>query len=144
MRDEGLRGAVLGIDSSTRAVDLYAATLEGVALAVSHALLPSEADRTLPVVGGGARSEPWRRILADVTGRPVLALDGVDSTVLGASIAGADALGLRHDITPLAERGGEIVEPDLAAAARYADLRSAHRDLYDLAAQVGRVLELKA
>src|SRR5699024_9444566 len=96
VRDDRLRGAVLGIDASTGPIDLYAATLEGVALALSHALDADDTGRVLPVIGGGAASLSWRRILADVTGRPVLAVDGSDATVLGAAIAGADALGLEH------------------------------------------------
>ncbi|MGO1481397.1 MAG: FGGY family carbohydrate kinase, partial [Brachybacterium sp.] len=82
VRDDSLRGAVLGIDAATSPSDLYAATLEGVALALSHALDPADAGRVLPVVGGGAASAPWRRILADVTGRPVLLADGTDATLL--------------------------------------------------------------
>ena len=142
VRDGALRGAVLGIDAATSPVDLYAATLEGVALALSHALDPADAsrglpdaDRVLPVVGGGAASAPWRRILADVTGRPVLQADGSDATLLGAGIAGAEALGLHHGLAPLLEQGGEVTNPDPAAVEAYAALRPAHRRLYDTAAQ---------
>ncbi|MBK0331536.1 sugar kinase [Brachybacterium sp. MASK1Z-5] len=166
VRDDALRGAVLGLDHMTHPVDLYAATLEGVAFALSHALEPSEqgvapaggdaasssADALLTVVGGGAASAPWRRILADVTGRPVHSIerDGrradartpetaqVDATLLGASIAGAEALGLEHRIAPLAERTGETTAPDPSAAEAYARLRPAHRALYEAAADIER------
>lgn len=134
VRDENLRGAVLGLDSETTPADLYAGTLEGVALALSHALDPADRDRVLPVVGGGAASAPWRRILADVTGRPVLHTDATDATLLGAASAAADALGLDHHLSPLAAQGGELVAPDPSAASAYATLRSAHRRLYDAVA----------
>ncbi|MGY5766567.1 acetyltransferase [Brachybacterium sp. DNPG3] len=161
VRDDALRGAVLGLHATTRPIDLYAGMLEGVAFALSHGI--ASADGVLPVVGGGAASAPWRRILADVTGRPVLAIgaaesagagsaaseadgeapgatlqaDGEvpDATLLGAALAAAEALGLEHAIAPLAARGGEIVQPDPAAAAAYAQLRPAHRALY-AAAQI--------
>lgn len=138
VRDDSLRGAVLGIDASTTPADLYAGTLEGVALALSHALDPAAAGRVLPVVGGGAASAPWRRILADVTGRPVLRADGTDATLLGAALAGARALDLDHRIAPLAAQGGEVTEPDPSAARAFAELRPAHRRLYEIAASVGR------
>ena len=134
VRDGSLRGAVLGIDASTGPADLYAATLEGVALALSHALDPADAGRVLPVVGGGAASAPWRRTLADVTGRPVLLADGTDATLLGAALAGAQALGVEHHIAPLAAQGGEVIEPDPSAAAAYAELRPVHRKMYDAVA----------
>src|SRR5699024_3968067 len=138
IRDDSLRGAVLGIDASTGPDDLYSATLEGVALALSHALEGGDTDRVLPVVGGGAVSAPWRRILADVTGRPVLLADGTDATLLGAAIAGADALGLDHGIAPLVEQAGDLTAPDPSAAAAYAGLRPVHRGLYETVAGVGR------
>ncbi len=138
VRDDALRGAVVGIDASTSPADLYAATLEGVALALSHALDPADTGRVLPVVGGGAISAPWRRILADVTGRPVLLAEGTDATLLGAALAGAEALALEHRIVPLAEQGGEVTEPDVSAAAAYAALRPMHRRLYKMVAGMSR------
>ena len=136
VRDEHLRGAVLGLHASTTPADLYAATLEGVALALSHALDPADAGRVLPVVGGGADSLPWRQILADVTGRPVLRADGTDATLLGAALAGAETLGLEHRIAPLSAQGGDVVVPDPSAASAYAALRARHRQLYDVVAQL--------
>lgn len=139
VRDDALRGAVLGLHAATGPAELYAGTLEGVALALSHALDPARAGEELTVVGGGAASAPWRRILADVTGRPVRSLStpGADATLLGTGIAGAEALGLDHDIAPLAERDGKLTVPDPAAAQAYAALRPAHRALYDAAGRIG-------
>ena len=139
VRDDALRGAVLGLHAGTGPAELYAGTLEGVALALSPALDPASAGEELTVVGGGAASAPWRRILADVTGRPVRSLSapGADATLLGTAIAGAEALGLDHAIAPLAEREGEVTAPDPAAAQAFAALRPAHRALYDAAAGIG-------
>lgn len=141
VRDDALRGAVLGLRAGTGPAELYAGTLEGVALALSHALDPARAGEELAVVGGGAASGPWRRILADVTGRPVLTLSvpGADATLLGTAIAGAEALGLGHAIAPLAKREGELTAPDPAAARAFAALRPAHRALYDAAARIGEL-----
>ncbi|UEJ81857.1 sugar kinase [Brachybacterium halotolerans subsp. kimchii] len=178
VRDDALRGAVLGLEASTRPIDLYAATLEGVAFALSHALergdegnaeatldgrvepaevvsasaaedgpAPKTHPAELTVVGGGAASAPWRRILADVTGRPIRLPHGADSpangdvqieaTLIGAAIAAAEALGFDHGITPLAQHEGEVTLPDPSAAGAYAELRPAHRALYEAAATIG-------
>jgi xylulokinase len=165
VRDASLRGAVLGMDAQTRGIDLYAAMLEGVAHGLAHGLDAVDgaraagsdpvspvgsdpmspvgsdpASRPLPVTGGGAASEPWLRILADVTGRPVRTVDGADAALLGCALVAADALGLEHDLVPLgAQDGAETITPDPSAAARHAALRPAHRALYDAAAQVQQV-----
>ncbi|UQN29245.1 FGGY family carbohydrate kinase [Brachybacterium kimchii] len=159
VRDDGMRAALMGLDARMDAVDLYAGVLEGVAFALSHALKDTSSrmetgaqksvDTTAPmtVVGGGAASAPWRRILADVFDRPIHLPRGagasseaeaqLEATLIGAAIAGAEAVRLDHRITPLAEREGEVLFPDSSAAAAYAELRPAHRALYDAAARIG-------
>jgi len=146
VRDASLRGAVLGMDAATRGIDLYTAMLEGVAHGLAHGLddeLAGDGDgalRPLPVTGGGAASAPWRRILADVTGRPVRTVDDADAALLGCALVAAEALGLDHSLTPLGDRqDAGTTLPDPSAAAAHAALRPAHRALYDAAAQVQRI-----
>lgn len=140
VRDATLRGAVIGMTPQTRAIDMYSAVLEGVA----HALAPAgEGAGTSPlaVTGGGAASAPWLRILADVTGREVRAVEAADAALVGCGIAAADALGTPLRPVPLAQRGEECsVMPDPSAAAAHRALRPAHRALYSA---VGEVLALR-
>src|SRR5699024_12341576 len=63
IRDDSLRGAVLGIGAATGRDELYFATLEGVALARSHALDGGDTARLLLAVGGTAVPLPSRRLL---------------------------------------------------------------------------------
>ncbi|GAA1489141.1 FGGY family carbohydrate kinase [Brachybacterium sacelli] len=145
VRDAELRAAIIGMGPHTRGIDMYAAVLEGVAQALAQAAGASapapeavgEAPSPLAVTGGGAASEPWLRILADVTGRAVRAIDGTDAALVGCAIAAADALGLDHRIHPLASRpGGLTVAPDPSAARAHAALRAPHRALYTAVAEV--------
>lgn len=149
VRDAELRAAVLGMDATTRGPDVYAAVLEGVAHAIGHALAGVDgadggegADGgagVLAVTGGGAASAPWRRILADVTGRQVRAVPEADAALLGTALLAAEALGLPHRIRPLAEQarsGGVVVEPEARAVQGHARMRAAHRALYGAAADV--------
>ncbi|ASK67056.1 sugar kinase [Brachybacterium avium] len=130
VRDADLRGAMIGIGPQTRGIDLYAAMLEGVAHALAHGD-DSDPSRPLAVTGGGTASQPWLRIIADVTGRPVRTVDGADAALVGCALAAADALGREHRILPLAARAdGRSIAPDPAAAA-------AHRALYTAVAEVG-------
>lgn len=99
---------------------------------------PAFAPRPLAVAGGGAGSEPWMRILADVMGRPVRVVEEADAALLGCALAAADALQLEHTIRPLADRdGGRTVEPDPSAVRRHARFRRGHRALYLAVAEVG-------
>lgn len=143
VRDADLRAAVIGMDAGTRGIDVYAAVLEGVAHALGHALGDTpDTGRPLPVAGGGAASAPWLRILADVTGRPILPLgagpDAEDAALAGAAIAAADGAGLAHGIRPLVARGGRSrpILPDTDAAAAHRRERARHRALYDALASL--------
>lgn len=139
VRDAAARGAVIGMDAATRGIDLYAAVLEGVALALSHALEPGTGG-TLPVAGGGAASGPWLRILADVTGRPVRRIGTEDAAVRGAALAAAGAVGADGALAaPPAPGGGgrALIAPAERAHAAYAEHRRAHRALYGALAGLG-------
>lgn len=142
LRAPQLRGAILGMDAETRGIDCYIAVLEGVAHALAHA---GGDGGPLPVVGGGAASAPWMRILADVTGREVRTVDDADASLVGCAIAAADALGLDHGILPLAHRAGvRSTAPDLAAVRGHAQMRAAHRALYDAALAVQDLMPARA
>ncbi|GAA1483232.1 FGGY family carbohydrate kinase [Brachybacterium fresconis] len=145
VRDGDLRAALVGMGPRTRDIDMYAAVLEGVAHALVSAIsAPSRSDRStgersrpLAVAGGGTASAPWLRILADVTGREVRAVDGADAALVGCALAAADELGMDHSIRPLAFRsGGRTVAPDPSAARAHAVMRDAHRALYTAVAAV--------
>ncbi|APT89339.1 hypothetical protein CFRA_08850 [Corynebacterium frankenforstense DSM 45800] len=122
VRDAGLGAALVGVHEDHGPAELYAAVLEGVALALSHSGLDSDA--VLPVTGGGSHSRPWLEILADVTGRPVRAVSGTDAALLGAA-----------GCTAAAE--GEVIAPDPAAVASYRGVRARHRHLYDVLGELG-------
>lgn len=133
VRDDSLGAAVVGMTPQTRPLDLYAAVLEGVALGLSHGMDPGS-DQPLAVVGGGANSAPWLRIIADVTGREVRTLPDADAALNGCALAAAQALDLENSrVTPLVElpTEGRVVQPDPTAHASYAAVHQRHRRLYD-------------
>ncbi|MEU4622093.1 FGGY family carbohydrate kinase [Actinoplanes sp. NPDC023801] len=133
LRNPDARGVFVGLTPSSTAPQMYRAVLEGVALALAS-LLDAVPDRTgpLPVCGGGARSQLWLQILADVTGRPVVPLapeDAGAAAAFGAARTAWRAVTGRAPV-PLAARGiGRTVQPG-PDAARYAALRPAYAALY--------------
>jgi xylulokinase len=107
--DPGARGAWTGLGLDHTRGHLLRAALEGVAFALREALEALEdlgiIARELRLAGGGAgggSGEPWRRLLADVLGRPLWLLPDEISSV--ASARGAALLaGLATGVYPSAE-----------------------------------------
>ncbi len=68
-------GVIFGLDGTATRADLGRAVLEGVAFALADGLRALEAGggpiESLSVIGGGARSKLWGRILASALGRPL-------------------------------------------------------------------------
>ncbi|BBK32769.1 xylulokinase [Stella humosa] len=128
--DPGLLAAFSGLSFATGRLHLVQAVMEGVALALADcqdALAATGAAVTGPIalVGGGARSRLWARLVAAATGRPVsVAADAAVGPALGAArLARAGAGG------PLIGGAGELLfaaEPDASLAGALA----AKRDRY--------------
>ncbi|MFC1975234.1 xylulokinase [Chloroflexota bacterium] len=92
--DPQARGIFLGLTASHGQAELVRAVMEGVALACYDAYtvlaeLGASPERII-MAGGGARSQLWRQIMANVFGLPVQRLDVADQSALGALLlAGA-------------------------------------------------------
>ncbi len=137
--DSFARGIVAGLSGSSRVGDVYRAVLEGIALEQANA-----SDRVasatgiavdhLVAVGGGAASDLWAQILADVCGRPVLRSSTVESSSLGAAMAAAKGAGWFATIagasTAMAGKPASRFVPDPHATSRYAELKSICADLW--------------
>jgi xylulokinase len=123
VEDRNLRAAFLNVSLATERAHLLRAVLEGVALNARWLVDATEkfAGRSLDglrIVGGGALSELWCQIHADVLGRPVhQVLDPMNVNVRGA--AWFAAIGLGHlTIDDIAARRPPSHEFRPAAGAR--------------------------
>jgi xylulokinase len=134
--DALVRGAFLGLDHDSDPGRLSQAVLEGVAFALADGLEALRGAGTvvkqLSVIGGGARSRYWGRILSAAMEMPLVYLRGGE---VGPALGAAR---LAH----LAVEGGDprevcqappvehMVEPDPADVARLAPKRAAFRAAY--------------
>ncbi|GAA6158018.1 xylulokinase [Ruegeria sp. HU-ET01832] len=88
--DSAIRGAFLGVDISSEAIDLTRAVMEGVAFAMRDCLEALKSTGTKPTsllaVGGGARSHYWLKSLATVLNTPLALPQGSE---FGAAIGAA-------------------------------------------------------
>ena len=134
--DPDARGAFVGIGRHHTRAHLTRAVLEGVAfnlLTCIHAFRDAGAtiDR-IDAVGGGAQSDAWLSILADVWGVPVRRRTIVEeANSLGAAVTGAVGLGLAEfgAARALSEVTAEFT-PDAARHAVYAERHGRFTDAY--------------
>jgi xylulokinase len=137
--DSSARGVMVGLSGSTRRGDIYRAFLEGMALEQATATDAVEKATGVPIetfiaIGGGAASDFWVQIVADITGRPVRRSETVEASSLGAAIAAAKGVGWHKTIaeagTAMAGQPVRTFEPDPQRHARYEQLRGLHAELW--------------
>ena len=86
------------------------------------------------VIGGGARSDLWNQIKADVTGVPYVRLNRDDFAVLGGVLLAGNAVGIFPDLKASAKRfAGKTkrYEPDLERHERYRRYVALYRGVFD-------------
>ncbi|MDR3210541.1 MAG: xylulokinase [Planctomycetota bacterium] len=135
--DPGARGQLFGLSLSHGAPEICRAVMEGVtyALEQSFALLVQAGvkPRRLLSLGGGAKSEIWPRIQADVFGMPLETAAAGDACTGAAILAGVGA-GIYPDISAGVKAAvrppREKFDPDPTRHAFYQGRREAFRELY--------------
>jgi xylulokinase len=134
--DPDARGVFFGLSHDTDRAALGRAVLEGVAFAFADAhdalLEAGGVPATISVVGGGARSRLWGRILASVLRQPLVYRAGADvGPALGAArLARLAATGEAPATVCTAPSVREVVAPEAALADAYAEPLARWRALY--------------
>jgi xylulokinase len=113
------RAEFTGVSLHTGRADLIRATCEGIAYAARHCLEAAGLSGNLAVAGGGARSDGWLQLFADVLGRPLRIAPG-EAGARGAVLAAAQRLGTGLDPEEWTRAVG-VRDPDPARAAYYQD-----------------------
>src|SRR5271165_2053276 len=134
--DPNAQGVLFGLTHETSAESIAEAVLEGVAFAFRDgmdALLASGTRiESISVIGGGARSAYWGRILSSVLRRPLTYRDsGAVGPAYGAARLarmGAENAGIEEICTPPPIL--HVVEPDDRLADHYAQKIGRYRNLY--------------
>ena len=145
--DPSATGVLAGLTLTHGRAHIARAILEASALAIRHVAGPMlEAGvrvTAMRVCGGPARSDPWNRIKADVTGFTVLVPRVLETAVLGSAILAAVAVGAHRDL-PAAIRAmtsiDHEIEPDPTAVQVYDRLFAAYTALHPAVAPIMRPL----
>ncbi len=137
--DPGARGAWTGLGLGHGRGHLLRAALEGVACALREGLETLEATGVsapeLRLAGGGTTREPWRRLLADVLGRPLQLLPedvSASASARGAALLAGIASGIYasvKDTSALAPEPERTIRPGKEAP-DYESAYERYRELY--------------
>lgn len=133
------RGAFSGLSLSHGRAHLGRALLEGCTFALRD-LVDRFSEMGLGgpeirVVGGGAQSELWLQMKADITGRTVRTLAAREATAIGAVQLAAVGAGLFRDLDEAVDRltvlEPRAYSPNVEARAAYDDAYGRYRRLFD-------------
>jgi xylulokinase len=135
--DSSSKGALVGVTHNTTKADIVKAILEGTTyeMMVNMECL-SDAGiliDTLHAVGGGASSERWLQLKADMMGKRIIAMDVSEAGILGTAMMAGTAVGLFKD---LSEASSILVKekrtflPDKAVHEHYYEKFDRYKRLY--------------
>lgn len=141
------RAAFLGLTASHRAAHLHRAVMEGIVLAMQEAFGPIRAatspPREIVSAAGGARSDLWLQIKADVFGLPVIVPEHVEAGLVGS--AALALVGLGRHASP-AEAVARLVRhrppimPDPARHRIYEDMSGRYAAIRNLTRELNIIL----
>jgi sugar (pentulose or hexulose) kinase len=136
--DMNARGAFIGLSASHHRGHMYRSILEGIAFEQLFAIQSVEKAvgrkvHSLVAIGGGAASDLWCHIFADVTGKTICLPKNTEASALGAAIAAAVGAGWYRSFQEAASAMTGIrkqIKPDLNNYRKYQELFPIYKKLY--------------
>lgn len=135
--DTGSKGAIIGLTASHTVSDIYRACMEGV---VYEMLLNMEYltgsgihFSMLHATGGGARSQVWMQMKADILDKPLTALRTAEAGTVGSAMITGMTIGCFKDFEDAAAHMVEktkIYVPDKEMHEKYMEVYSRYRRVY--------------
>jgi xylulokinase len=145
--DTASKGAILGLTFATDKSDLAKAILEGLTfeLRVNLDLLKEGQVKIdeLRAIGGGARSNMWVQLKADITGIPIVVPRITEAACWGAALLGGVGAGVFGSAAQAMEGMPHLeqrFDPDPARAARYEERYALYREIYPAVRAISRQL----
>jgi xylulokinase len=148
--DPHARGVVFGLGDSATRVDLTRAAMEGVALTLAEArdclAATGDAPKRFDIIGGGARSALWTRMIAAAVGAPIARRKGGEVGpafgaarlgILAATGAAPETVCSAAPIADVTEPEPQLVDAFAAAHERFARLYRVLRPEFAAAAGQG-------
>jgi len=132
------RGVFFGLTPRTEKGTMVRAIMEGVTFELRRTLeIVEEQGNSVSevyTIGGGARSNLWSQIKADIYQKPVYTFQASEGGILGAAILAAVGVGIYSDVSSAAERCLHVdseFRPNPSKATRYDFLYHLYKDIHD-------------
>ncbi len=135
--DVNIKGAFIGLTSTTTRAQMSKAVMEGVAFALRDCLQVAINNGVVPasasVCGGGAQSNLWRQIIADILNLPLYVTSDNQGVAFGASILAMVGAGEYENVAAACEnivRKRKVNVPDKGKYENYNKKYEIFRQLY--------------
>ena len=135
--DTGSKGAILGLTTATTTADIYRGCMEGVVYEMylnMQALKGSGIHfEKIHATGGGAHSEQWMQMKADILNLPIVALKTVDAGTVGSAMLTGIAIGIYQDLQDAADHMVEEIktyEPRAEMHEKYMKFYESYKCVY--------------
>jgi xylulokinase len=132
------RGVFFGLTPRTGTGAMVRAIMEGVTFELRRTLeIVEDAGNTVCevyTIGGGARSDLWSQIKADIYKKPVYTFEASEGGILGSAILAGVGVGIYTDTRAGTEqclRVHKAFQPDTSRAARYDYLYELFKEVHD-------------
>jgi len=141
------KGAILGLDLSTTRGQIIKGILDSVTYEIKLSVDAMEAAgiavNELRAMGGGAKSALWLQTKADITGKPVMAMDVSEAPCLGCALLAGVATGVyasTAEAVARAVRVNRTYEPNPRLHAQYAEKAALYAEVYPTLVGLNRKL----
>lgn len=129
------RGAILGLNSATSAIEIAQAALESVAYrfaAIFEQLNQICSLKTVIASGGALRESPaWTQIICDAINRPMFLPDEREASSRGACLLALEQTGKLQNIADATTPNGQAFEPNEARHEIYQQAKQRQEDFYN-------------
>ena len=129
------RGSIMGLTSSTQAIDILRAAMESIAyqLVLLTEALDSLSPQTAIVAAGNAlRASPcWTQIIADVLGRTIRLSTAHEASCRGAALLALEAVGKIDNLARISADVDRVFIPDMGRHELYRAGRERQQRAYD-------------
>ena len=135
--DPCARGGWIGLTTRTLRRDMIRSLLEGVTFGMRDALEIMR-EMNIPITqvrasGGGARSQFWRQLQADIYNTPLVLTNATEGPAYGVALLAAVGTGAFSSVEEAAKRAIKVTEkitPNRKTSAAYTPIYATYRNLY--------------
>lgn len=134
--DSKARGTIMGLTVKHTAAHIYRSILESIGFALRHVIedYGYSCNKNVPcrLVGGGASSQLWVHILADITGIPMQCMDNNVEAPIGDAFLSGYATGLFNDFEDISNwtRSYTVTCPDWENHERYEKYFKIYKEMF--------------